>query len=197
MQEDAFTLMLPDVGMPTHLAVRSDGQGAATAWHLDMMVLTVHANQAAQASGQVSCHAGAAAGAVAGSGSARPGSPARELASSPTSSLARQLHSPEVGSSSGTCRNAPGQMVWFVAQRWLSPLQGLEVLLPASYSDPAQQLHDYRLTAYTSDVRAAGTDARVSVELIGQAGSSGMRVLESGTSATAFERGGVDVFDLR
>lgn len=34
MQEDVFTVLLPDVGALTHLGIRSDGSGQQPAWHL-------------------------------------------------------------------------------------------------------------------------------------------------------------------
>lgn len=39
MQEDVFTVMLPDVGTLTHLGVRSDGSGQHPTWHLEKVCL--------------------------------------------------------------------------------------------------------------------------------------------------------------
>ncbi|KAF6256823.1 hypothetical protein COO60DRAFT_1640423 [Scenedesmus sp. NREL 46B-D3] len=76
------------------------------------------------------------------------------------------------------------------------------VLLPGPLSgsgsssaaaDPKQPMR-YKLEVKTSDVRGAGTDANVTVTVIGSAGSSGPHKLES--SKNDFERGSCCCFEL-
>ena len=96
------------------------------------------------------------------------------------------------------------QPAWFVARRWLDAAHGLEVELDAQSRPPpgdgdsgSQAL--YCVEVHTGDVRGAGTDAGVFVELLGERGAtSGPRaLLPSPPSAAAFARGAVDAFELR
>ena len=59
---------------------------------------------------------------------------------------------------------------------------------------PTLKTITYKVEVHTADVKYAGTDANVHVELIGSSGNSGRRVLSN--SRNNFERGVVDVFFL-
>jgi hypothetical protein len=48
MQEDVFTVLLPNVGILTHLGVRSDGSGQHKAWHLEKVSLQPQQDPASQ-----------------------------------------------------------------------------------------------------------------------------------------------------
>jgi hypothetical protein len=48
LQEDVFTVMLPEVGRITHLGVRSDGSGHRPAWHLEKVCLQPQKQQQSQ-----------------------------------------------------------------------------------------------------------------------------------------------------
>eukprot|EP00775_Hariotina_reticulata_P001782 gene1782-2116_t len=91
--------------------------------------------------------------------------------------------------------------VTFPCGQWFAADQGDGVttrILQASAGVPVsstQLVNLYKLNVKTSDVRGAGTDANVSVTLIGSAGSSGPHKLES--SKNNFERGGSDSFEVR
>ena len=54
-------------------------------------------------------------------------------------------------------------------------------------------LSSYKIVVYTSDVKGAGTDANVSITLIGEEGTVGPRKLEN-QSKNLFERGQQDTF---
>jgi hypothetical protein len=83
--------------------------------------------------------------------------------------------------------------------RWLDPSQPeslQQTLLPAGTDAlPGAGLLQYEVVVYTSDLRGAGTDANVSVELLGAQERSGPLRLD--TSADNFERGRRDVFSVR
>jgi len=57
---------------------------------------------------------------------------------------------------------------------------------------PTSGAQRYKITVYTSDVKWAGTDANVSIELRGDKSNSGLRKLAS--SKNDFERGAIDEF---
>jgi hypothetical protein len=64
LQEDVFTVLLPDVGPLTHLGVRSDGSGQHPAWHLEKVCVQgqvpgSHALDTPQGQQQQQLHAGA------------------------------------------------------------------------------------------------------------------------------------------
>eukprot|EP00873_Tetraselmis_striata_P010472 jgi/Tetstr1/430736/TSEL_020527.t1 len=69
------------------------------------------------------------------------------------------------------------------------------VKLPASSEDPSKQRCTYKLRIHTGDVRGAGTDANVFVNLHGSSGDTGKKVLHAKGKAD-FERGQVDTFDI-
>jgi hypothetical protein len=48
LQEDVFTVLLPNVGCLTHLGVRSDGSGKQPTWHLAKVCLQPQAQQGQQ-----------------------------------------------------------------------------------------------------------------------------------------------------
>lgn len=52
----------------------------------------------------------------------------------------------------------------------------------------------YKIEVFTGDRFGAGTDAEVSIELIGETGKSGLRVLDNANDN--FERNKVDVFGV-
>ncbi len=81
---------------------------------------------------------------------------------------------------------------------WLDQKHGLEVLLgPAGSAGAAGPPAEvaYEVAVFTSDVRGAGTDANVFIELHGDKGSVGQMRLESG--ANNFERDQCDVFVVK
>lgn len=69
---------------------------------------------------------------------------------------------------------------YFACNRWLSRDEddGLieRDLFPGDHMDPSPDMH-YMAEVFTSDVRGAGTDADVSMELFGHMGSSGLQRL--------------------
>lgn len=174
LQEDSFTLKLPDVGPLTHLAVKSDGSGDGPAWHLDKICILPPATGSASHAGPgrpstaaasrlVSRAASFSANVLHASGTAavaaaeKGGSHAADGANSNSGLLlhaANQL-APVAGGgvngASGFGHN--GQPVWFVARRWLDAKHGLEVLLEAQGADPAKSLVTYELDVYTSDLK--------------------------------------------
>ena len=82
--------------------------------------------------------------------------------------------------------------------RMLFTQAGQPILSPAGLSSlpspPCPALP--QVTVHTSDLKGAGTDASVFLELRGERGSSGQVPLSGGGEA-AFERGGIDCFTLR
>ncbi|KXZ51726.1 hypothetical protein GPECTOR_11g173 [Gonium pectorale] len=130
-QMDTFDLMLPDVGRPTFLLVRSDGQSRKPTWYMDFAELN----------------------------------------------------------------SAMIPPTYFVAGLWLGPETGLEISIPASYLDPRVDRAEYLVQVYTSDVKNAGTDAGIWIELIGDKVTSGKQALID-TSKDTFERGQVDDFKV-
>lgn len=54
--------------------------------------------------------------------------------------------------------------------RWLGKGAGsMETILESSRTDPRPPLRSYKVTVITSDIRNAGTDADVSIDIRGQA----------------------------
>ncbi|KAK9824333.1 hypothetical protein WJX72_009517 [[Myrmecia] bisecta] len=83
-----------------------------------------------------------------------------------------------------------GERATFVADRWLDAANGTVVTLePSAGPQPKQR---YKVMVQTADTRGAGTDADVSVILVGDKASSKELVLES--SADNFEKGKMDEF---
>uniref|UniRef100_A0A383W527 PLAT domain-containing protein n=1 Tax=Tetradesmus obliquus TaxID=3088 RepID=A0A383W527_TETOB len=90
---------------------------------------------------------------------------------------------------------ASGARQLFVHNGWLDKAQRRVTLLPRDLGDKAsidEKPLQYEVVVYTSDVRGAGTDADISIELHGEKGSSPALRLE--TSANNFERGQRDTF---
>ena len=54
------------------------------------------------------------------------------------------------------------------AYRWLGKRGGGQAMLEGSRSDPRPPMHSYLVTIITSDIRNAGTDADVFVDIKGQ-----------------------------
>ena len=74
-------------------------------------------------------------------------------------------------------------------------------LLPSDGVQAAQpETAKYTITVHTSDMKGAGTDATVRVELAGDAGNMGWTILPEGgpggPGGNPFERGQVDVFEI-
>jgi hypothetical protein len=86
----------------------------------------------------------------------------------------------------------------FLANRWLATGEGdgqtYCTLYPGGANAP--QLHKYRVVVTTSDIRGAGTDARVFVTLFGSASSAPVGPLWLDNSKNNFERAQVDEFRL-
>ncbi|GIL93966.1 hypothetical protein Vretimale_245 [Volvox reticuliferus] len=130
-QVDAFDLMLPDVGRPLFLLVKSDGSSRKPTWYMDFAELT--------------------------------------------------------------SENIP--LTYFIAGMWLGPETGLEIRIPAGLRDPRAGRVEYLVQVYTSDIKNAGTDAGVWIELIGDQLTSGRQALID-TSKDTFERAQVDDFKV-
>ncbi|KAJ9526209.1 hypothetical protein QJQ45_009677 [Haematococcus lacustris] len=89
--------------------------------------------------------------------------------------------------------SATNQQYHFPFGNWLDDKHGLQhEIWRDGVQGTATPLVDYRITVFTSDLRGAGTDANVSIELHGDNGSVGASRLE--TQANNFERGAVDQF---
>jgi hypothetical protein len=174
LQEDCFTLKLPDLGPLTHLAIKSDGAGEGPAWHLDKVCIIPPAAAASSSSGTHASRLGA--GAVTAGASRQVSRTAsfaadRERGSHTACSTPRgsnasmQLQLLSAGSTGLGAATAAaaasaaggfgqsGQPVWFVARRWLDVTHGLEVLLEAQGSNPAKSLVTYGVEVYTSDLK--------------------------------------------
>lgn len=68
---------------------------------------------------------------------------------------------------------------FFYCGQWLSSEAGLEKLLNASLTDPRDALTVYSVTTYTSNIKGAGTDANVFINMFGSQGQSGPRELDN------------------
>ncbi len=90
---------------------------------------------------------------------------------------------------SGTLPQLKHQVVTFPCGRWLEPPSPRAELRPA----PPPPSAWYRFEVRTANCKGAGTDASVSVELLGSSGRSGVFHLDS---PGAFERGKCDVFEV-
>lgn len=88
------------------------------------------------------------------------------------------------------------QAYTFPFNNWIDKEHGLEHFI---YRDgivgASTPLQDYKISVYTSDIRGAGTDANVFIELHGSEGSVGKNTLE--THGNNFERGKCDVFVVK
>jgi hypothetical protein len=180
LQEDCFTLRLPDLGLLTHLAIKSDGAGEGPAWHLDKVCIIPPPPAAAAASSTNSHTSRLGAGAATGSPSRQVSRTAsfsadcgvsRSACSTPRGSgnsshlqlltassaaqgaLAAAASSAAAAAASGGFGQNGQQPVWFVARRWIDAAHGLEVLLEAQGSDPAKSLVTYGVEVYTSDLK--------------------------------------------
>uniref|UniRef100_A0A6B2KXQ4 PLAT domain-containing protein n=1 Tax=Arcella intermedia TaxID=1963864 RepID=A0A6B2KXQ4_9EUKA len=89
---------------------------------------------------------------------------------------------------------------FFVAGRWLAQDEDDGKtsinILPSKPSDvlPTPALTTYRVSIFTGDVRGAGTDALVFLELFGDKGKTGEKKLDAGREA--FEKGKKDEFGI-
>ncbi|GLC44364.1 hypothetical protein PLESTF_000049800 [Pleodorina starrii] len=84
----------------------------------------------------------------------------------------------------------------FPFRGWIDEKNGLDHTINRDGgSGPSTDLVEYRITTYTSDIRGAGTDSNVFIELHGDQGSVGQSRLE--TAANNFERGQVDNFIVK
>eukprot|EP00878_Enallax_costatus_P043429 GHUV01051407.1.p1 GENE.GHUV01051407.1~~GHUV01051407.1.p1 ORF type:complete len:166 (-),score=42.07 GHUV01051407.1:613-1110(-) len=85
-----------------------------------------------------------------------------------------------------------GTQYYFVAERWFDASHGLTATLSTSPKPPTGQDDSqlpYMIRIYTSKVKGAGTDANVSLNVIGVKGSSGWHQLRA--KQDSFERGKV------
>lgn len=153
-----FTLQLPDLGPLTHLGVKSDGAGDGPAWHLDKVCIIPPAaatsHQALGPTGKpaalgrtvsraTSLSINMAAAASSGSGTAALLLPAAD----------KLEHSQPNSGGANAGHGHSGQPVWFVARRWLDAVHGLEVVLEAQATDPAENLAAYQVEVYTSNIK--------------------------------------------
>lgn len=53
--------------------------------------------------------------------------------------------------------------------RWLGKRDTMEIMLEGSITDPRPPLHNYTVTVVTSDIRNAGADADVFIDIKGKA----------------------------
>ncbi|PNH12713.1 Lipoxygenase y domain-containing protein 1 [Tetrabaena socialis] len=84
----------------------------------------------------------------------------------------------------------------FPFRGWIDDKNGLDHTINRDGLDgPTTDLVEYRVTTYTSDIRGAGTDANVFIEMHGELGSVGQSRLDS--AGNNFERGQVDNFVVR
>ncbi|KAG2450199.1 hypothetical protein HYH02_000301 [Chlamydomonas schloesseri] len=92
--------------------------------------------------------------------------------------------------------SATNQQYSFPFKGWIDDKHGLDHFINRDGgAGPTTELIDYRITTYTSDIRGAGTDANVYIEMHGELGSVGQSRLE--TAANNFERGQVDNFVVK
>eukprot|EP00798_Chlamydomonas_sp_ICE-L_P013676 gene13676-19564_t len=82
---------------------------------------------------------------------------------------------------------------FFLANTWLGPETMLEINMPAAWQDPRGQLREYIISVYTSDLKNAGTDAGILLEILGDRASSGKHPLLD-MSKDTFERAQQDDF---
>ncbi|GFR41097.1 hypothetical protein Agub_g1741 [Astrephomene gubernaculifera] len=85
----------------------------------------------------------------------------------------------------------------FPCAKWLDPSDKAslqQTLLPMGVDGALGSLLQYEVTIYTSDLRGAGTDDNISIELHGSQASTSALTLD--TSANNFERGSKDIFKL-
>lgn len=77
----------------------------------------------------------------------------------------------------------PSSQVWyFPCNKWLDKDQDDKLtkrVLRATAKDPATLVAKYKVTVITSDVRGAGTDASVFVNIFGSDGDTGKKVLST------------------
>ena len=85
-------------------------------------------------------------------------------------------------------------MYFFDCREWLDTKSGTSRQLYKSTTNPKSNRARYKVTVKTSDIRGAGTDANVFIELLGEKGSTGRQFLD--TSKDNFERSMVDTFFL-
>lgn len=70
-----------------------------------------------------------------------------------------------------------------------------KVTLPLSNEDPSLNCMKYTITVQTGNVKGAGIDGNVYINVFGQLGSSGLKTLKASTEQS-FERGQTDVFEV-
>ncbi|KAG2432966.1 hypothetical protein HXX76_008694 [Chlamydomonas incerta] len=92
--------------------------------------------------------------------------------------------------------NAMIPPTFFVAGLWVGPETGLEIRIPASYMDPRVDRAEYLVQVFTSDVKNAGTDAGIWLEIIGDKLTSGRQALLDSSKDT-FERAQCDDFKVQ
>ena len=84
----------------------------------------------------------------------------------------------------------------FPFNNWIDDKNGLEhIIWRDGVQGTSMPMQEYRVTVYTSDIRGAGTDANVFMEMHGDKGSVGKNRLE--THGNNFERASVDQFVVK
>eukprot|EP01125_Pyxidicula_operculata_P000601 TRINITY_DN105_c0_g1_i2.p1 TRINITY_DN105_c0_g1~~TRINITY_DN105_c0_g1_i2.p1 ORF type:complete len:1400 (+),score=456.41 TRINITY_DN105_c0_g1_i2:301-4200(+) len=91
-------------------------------------------------------------------------------------------------------REGTDGIYYFMYGNWLDSDNGTEKEIPASDADGKTYLPlvNYKVTVLTGNVKGAGTDADVSINIYGTNGDTGDRILDS--NGNNFERGQTDVF---
>ncbi|KAG1662011.1 hypothetical protein FOA52_009500 [Chlamydomonas sp. UWO 241] len=82
---------------------------------------------------------------------------------------------------------------YFLANCWLGPSTLLEARLPVMWSNPKGGIGTYLVHVYTSDEKNSGTDAGITIEILGDRDTSGRQPLLDMAKDT-FERGQMDEF---
>ena len=92
-------------------------------------------------------------------------------------------------------RSDPQTKYYFYCGQWLDKEHGIEKKLHVSFTDPRSTMPFYTITTHTSNIKNAGTDARVSINLFGSNGDSGPRELTG--PGNLFEGGKTDSFKFK
>eukprot|EP01123_Difflugia_compressa_P005057 TRINITY_DN1661_c0_g1_i1.p1 TRINITY_DN1661_c0_g1~~TRINITY_DN1661_c0_g1_i1.p1 ORF type:complete len:960 (-),score=248.52 TRINITY_DN1661_c0_g1_i1:25-2904(-) len=92
--------------------------------------------------------------------------------------------------------NGSGQSFYFLHGKWLDKDNGISAEIEAQPNDGIASLPliMYRVDVFTGDRRGAGTDAKVTIELYGDTGRSGPKILEG--PGDCFERNKHDTFGI-
>uniref|UniRef100_A0A8C3PVS5 Lipoxygenase homology domains 1 n=1 Tax=Chrysolophus pictus TaxID=9089 RepID=A0A8C3PVS5_CHRPC len=91
-----------------------------------------------------------------------------------------------------------GRQYMFPCNRWLDKDEAdgrVEVEVYPSEILPIEKLINYEVSVVTGDVRAAGTNAKVFMQIYGETGKTELIILEN--RSNNFERGSTDIFKLK